>query len=65
MILELKVNYFELLEDGKVRMAANAEEFKAMLDGVNPRISTATISVKNYELQITNRGETERRARYE
>lgn len=38
MTLELKVNHFELLEDGKVRMAANVEEFKAMLDGVNPRI---------------------------
>lgn len=51
MILELKVNYFELLEGGKVRMAANAEEFKAMLDGVNPRIYCDYLCEK---LRITN-----------
>ena len=54
MILELKVNYFELLEGGKVRMAANVEEFKAMLDGVNPRIYCdylcEKLRITNYEL---------------
>lgn len=38
MILEIKVNYYELLGDGTMRIAANVEDFKAMLDGVNPRI---------------------------
>lgn len=38
MILELKVNYYEYLSDGTMRIAANVEDFKAMLDGVNPRI---------------------------
>ena len=38
MIVEIKVNYYELLGDGTMRIAANVEDFKAMLDGVNPRI---------------------------
>lgn len=38
MIFEIKVNYYELLGDGKLRIAANVEDFKAMLDDINPRI---------------------------
>lgn len=38
MIVEIKVNYYELLGDGTMRIAVNVEDFKAMLDGINPRI---------------------------
>ncbi len=38
MIVEIKVNYHELLGDGTMRIAVNVEDFKAMLDGINPRI---------------------------
>lgn len=51
MILEIKVNYYELLSDGKMRIAANVEDFKTMLDGVNPRIYCDYLCEK---LQITN-----------